>query len=144
MTWQKPQRENVPEAPLNHFFVDEAGDLTLFGRYGRNLVGTEGVSKCFMVGMAHVLDVRKVTEQMGALHQRLLNDPYLKDIPSMRQEAHKTARYFHAKNDCPEIRMEMFRLLAQHEIKVQVGIRRKTALVKEARKRPLLESERHL
>ncbi len=37
-----------------YFFVDETGDLTLLGRRGKNLVGTEGVSKCFMVGVAQI------------------------------------------------------------------------------------------
>ncbi len=116
-----------------HFFVDEAGDLTLFGRRGKLLVGTEGVSKCFMVGMAHVLDLTSLRRDLDNLHQELLADEYLKRVCSMRPDAGKTAAFFHAKDDCPEVRREVFRLLARHDIKVQVGIRRKSALIREAR-----------
>ena len=116
-----------------NFFVDEAGDLTLFGRRGKSLLGTEGVSKCFMVGMAHVFDVAALRAELGALHRDLLHDDYLKDIPSMRPQAGKTAKFFHAKDDCPEVRREVFKLLSRHDIKVQVGIRRKDRLIQEAR-----------
>lgn len=116
-----------------HFFVDEAGDLTLFGRRGKVLVGTEGVSKCFMVGMAHVLDSVSLGHDLEKLRHELLNDNYLSRVCSMRPEAEKTAAFFHAKDDCPEVRREVFKLLARHEIKVQVGIRRKFELLGEAR-----------
>ena len=33
-----------------NYFVDEAGDTTLFGRYGKVLIGTEAVSRFFIVG----------------------------------------------------------------------------------------------
>ncbi len=87
-----------------HFFVDEAGDLTLFGRRGKSLVGTEGVSKCFMVGMAQVLDLAAFQADLANLHRELLKDPYLVDVPSMSAAAGKTVKCFHAKDDCPEVR----------------------------------------
>jgi hypothetical protein len=118
---------------IAHFFVDEAGDLTLFGRRGKVLVGAEGVSKCFMVGMARVAGPISLRHDLEVLHRELLKDDYLKRIPSMRPEAAKTAAFFHAKDDCPEVRREVFKLLARHDIKVQVGIRRKSALLREAR-----------
>ena len=118
-----------------HFFVDEAGDLTLFGRRGRCLLGTEGVSRCFMVGLAHIPDPARLRQELDALRRELMADDYLKAVPSMRPEAGKTAVCFHAKNDCAEARREVFRLLVQHEIKVQVGIRRKSVLIGEARTR---------
>ena len=123
----------MSEAERNYFFVDEAGDLTLFGRRGKCLLGTPGVSGCFMVGMAHVLHVSKVEAEMGALHRRLLADSYLSGIPSMHPDTAKTARCFHAKDDCPEVRMQVFKLLAEHDIKVQVALRRKRPLLEEAR-----------
>ena len=123
----------MTEAETNYFFVDEAGDLTLFGRRGKCLLGTHGVSGCFMVGLAHVLQVSKVGAEMLALHRRLLADAYLSSIPSMPPDAAKTARCFHAKDDCPEVRMQVFKLLAEHDIKVQVAIRRKRPLLEEAR-----------
>lgn len=116
-----------------YFFVDEAGDLTLRGRRGKPLLGTEGVSRCFMVGMAHIADLDGLQADLSTLHGDLLKDKYLKHVRSMRPEAGKTAKFFHAKDDCPEVRREVFKLLARHDIKVQVGIRRKSALLREAR-----------
>ncbi len=119
-----------------HFFVDEAGDLSLFGRRGKSLMGTEGVSKCFMVGVAQVLDPSALREDLAALHAELLKDQYLKHVCSMRPQAGKTAKFFHAKDDCPEVRREIYKLLARHDIKVQVAVRRKGRLIEQARGNP--------
>ncbi len=118
---------------IHHYFVDEAGDLALFGRRGRILVGTEGCSKCFMLGVAHLPDPPAVETQLKALRESLLSDPYFKDVPSMQPGKGKTALYFHAKDDLPEVRREVFRLLPGFGAKVQVAIRRKAALVDFAR-----------
>jgi len=116
-----------------HFFVDEAGDLSLFGKRGKSLVGTVGVSKCFMVGLAQISDPTALHNDLVALREELLKDDYLKYVPSMCLEAGKTAKFFHAKDDCQEVRREVYRLLSRHEIKVQVAIRRKPSLIAEAR-----------
>jgi hypothetical protein len=116
-----------------HFFVDEAGDLSLFGRRGKSLAGTEGVSKCFMVGVAQVIDPAALQDDLAALHRELLKDEYLKHVYSMCPQAGKTAKFFHAKDDCPEVRREVYKLLARHDIKVQVAIRRKWRLIEQSR-----------
>lgn len=116
-----------------HFFVDEAGDLTLFARRGKSLLGTEGVSSCFMVGVAAIPDVETVAADLEMLRQALLGDSYLNGIPSMSPEEGKTATFFHAKDDCPEVRERVFKLLRERSIKVQVGIRRKRELVELSR-----------
>jgi hypothetical protein len=41
---------------VKHYFVDEAGDPVLFGANGRILVGSEGCSRYFAVGLLDVLD----------------------------------------------------------------------------------------
>jgi len=117
----------------SYFYVDEAGDTTLFGRRGKPLLGTEGVSWCFMVGMAQIADPKGLRDRLNSLRGDLLGDPYLQSIPSIQPAAKKTARCFHAKDDCPEVREKVFRLLVDWDIKVQVGIRRKPTLIEEAR-----------
>jgi hypothetical protein len=124
----------MTEVQVAYYFVDEAGDLTLFGRRGKNPVGTEGVSHCFMVGMARIADPRSFRDELNGLRAGLLADPYLRDVPSMQSERKKTSRCFHAKNDCVEVREKVFRFLAGWDIKVQVGIRRKRSLIEEARR----------
>lgn len=113
----------------SNYFVDEAGDLTLSGKRGKVLVGTPGCSKYFMLGVAYVPDPRQVAQALSHLRSDLLADEYFRGVPSMQPEAGKTARYFHATDDLPEVRREVFRLLPQFGAKVQVVIRRKVALL---------------
>ncbi|MBM4457454.1 MAG: hypothetical protein FJ011_06755 [Chloroflexi bacterium] len=115
-----------------HFFVDEAGDLNLFDRKGRVLLGQEGVSDTFMVGVAHVANVEVASAKLENLRAELLADPYFSGVPSMQPENRKTAIAFHAKNDLPEVRREVFKLLPTLGVEVQVAIRRKIVLVSEA------------
>lgn len=93
------------------FFVDEAGDTTLFDKKGSIIVGETGNSKVFMVGVAMVSDPRNVRIELNNLRQSLLKDPYFSGVPSMQPEAQKTCLYFHAKDDLPEVRREVFNLL---------------------------------
>ncbi len=118
---------------IRHYFVDEAGDLTLFNRRGQIIVGQPGVSRCFMVGVAHVPDPVAAGRALSDLRAELLADPYFNNVPSMRLEAGKTAKCFHAKDDLPEVRREVFKLLPRLGAKVQVAVRRKTQLAEAAR-----------
>jgi hypothetical protein len=91
----------------HHFFVDESGDLTLFDKHGRILVGQENVSQLFMVGVAHIPNPGQVHETLEALRAELLADPYFAGVPSMMPKEKKTAICFHAKDDLPEVRREV-------------------------------------
>ena len=104
-------------APPKHYFVDEAGDPVLFDGKGRVLIGTEGCSRYFAVGLLDVADAAKLAAELDQLRAGLLADPYFKNVPSMQPEARKTALYFHAKDDLPEVRREVFKLLQRHELK---------------------------
>ena len=124
---------------VNHFFVDEAGDLTFFGKGGRVIVGKDGVSNVFMVGVAEIPDPPFVDALLSELRAELLADPYFKGVPSMRASAGKTARLFHAKNDLSEVRRDVMARLSQTKAKVYVAIRRKHKLVEEIRQPPSVD-----
>lgn len=119
------------ESKVAHFFVDEAGDLTLFDRGGRLLVGTEGVSRTFMLGIAEIGQPEVVAASLESLRSQLLADPYFAKVPSFQPGARKTALAFHAKDDPAEVRREVFRVLARTELKVFVGIRRKSRVAQD-------------
>lgn len=123
----------MPSATVHHFFVDEAGDLTLFDRKKRLVLGREGVSSTFIVGAALVADPIGVAERLGALRARLLADPLLAGAASMQPDAGRTAVAFHANKDLPEVRLEVFRQLMREEIRVFAAIRRKHRLADEVR-----------
>jgi hypothetical protein len=115
------------------YFVDEAGDSTLFSARGVNIVGREGVSHCFIVGVAEIPDPAAARTALDALRQALLADPYFRGVPSMQPAARKTALCFHAKDDLPEVRREVFRLLPSLGVTVRAAVRRKDVLAARAR-----------
>lgn len=117
---------------VHHYFVDEAGDLSLFNKRGQVLVGRHGVSRTFMVGVAHLPEPDLVRRKLADLRQELASDPYFRNVPSMQPGAKKTAICFHAKDDLPEVRREVFRLLSSFGAKVQVSVRRKRDLAAQA------------
>ncbi len=96
---------------IRHYFVDEGGDSTLFSRKGKVLIGTEGCSRFFVLGMLDVLHPTTLQFDIDNLRAELTNDPYFQNVPSMRLESKKTAVAFHAKDDLPEVRKEVFALL---------------------------------
>jgi len=98
-----------------YYFVDEGGDSTLFSRRGRLLIGTEGCSHFFMLGLLDVPAPVELQRTFDNLRARLMSDPYFKDVPSMQTKSKKTAVAFHAKDDLPEVRKEVFALLRNAE-----------------------------
>ncbi len=99
-----------------HYFVDEAGDPTIFDGKGRVLVGTEGCSKYFILGKLDIVDPLSLALELEALRTKLLAEPYFKRVPSMQPEKRKTADAFHAKDDIPEVRREVFNLLLRMDL----------------------------
>ena len=102
-------------ATIRHYFIDEAGDSTLFSAKGKVLIGTEGCSRFFMLGLLDVPNPMELQRSFDDLRGRLMNDSYFRDVPSMQEKARKTALAFHANNDLPEVRREVFRLLRDME-----------------------------
>ena len=120
--------ETPPPPDILHYFVDEGGDPTLFSGKGALLVGTDGCSRYFILGKLDVDDPDALAADLGALRARLLADPYFKGVPSMQPAEGKTAVAFHAKDDVPEVRREVFNLLARHPVKFYAVVRDKRDL----------------
>ena len=119
------------EEALTTWFVDEAGDTTLFGRYGKVLARTDAVSHFFMVARLEVVDIDALQSDMDALRLELLADPFLKTVPSMQESAGKTALFFHAKDDVPEVRHAVFKLLLRHDLRLSAVVKEKQHLLAE-------------
>ena len=68
-----------------------------------------------MLGLLDVPDPARLQRAFDDLRTQLLDDPYFKDVPSMRPDGRKTALAFHAKDDFPEVRREVFSLLRRTE-----------------------------
>ena len=86
---------------MAHFFPEKE----------KSLVGTEGCSRFFILGLLDVSDPVMLNNHFDELRVRLMNDSYFKSVPSMQPDERKTALAFHAKDDLPEIRRDVFGLL---------------------------------
>ena len=118
-----------------HYFVDEAGDPTLFDAKGRIIAGTEGCSSYFLLGVLDVADPDALGRDLLALRTSLLADPYFRKVPSMQPAAKKTALAFHAKDDVAEVRREVFTLLRRHELRFFAAVRNKHKVTEYVRQR---------
>jgi hypothetical protein len=96
---------------IRHYFVDEAGDGNIFNHRKELVVGQEGCSAFFILGLLDVVEPEQLENDVSRLRAELLADPYLSKVPSMQPGQRKTAFAFHAKDDCPEVRREVFRML---------------------------------
>ena len=99
------------QTSIRYYFIDEGGDGVLFSRKGKAIVGTEGCSRFFILGLLDVLDPIALKDSFNQLRTRLMSDSYFKNVPSMQPSNRKTALAFHAKDDLPEVRRDVFRLL---------------------------------
>ena len=120
---------------IRKYFVDEAGDGVLFDRKGRVIVGTPGCSRYFFLGLVDIPDPDRVGRDLQDLRERLLADPYFKGVPSMEPGMRKTALAFHATDDLPEVRREVFTLLGKHELRFFAEVRDKAAVLEYVRGR---------
>ena len=98
-----------------HYFIDEAGDSTLFDKHGNVIIGKEGNSKFFILGLLQVGDSDSLRKNLDRLRDDIINDPYFKGVPSLDPSRGRTAIAFHAKDDPPEVRYKVFDLLRQRD-----------------------------
>ena len=135
---------NIEQMPSEtEYFVDESGDPTLFDSKGQSLVGTPGCSRFFILGLLEVANPIGLTERLDTLRAKLLADPYFREVPSMQEKANKTATMFHAKDDLPEVRREVFNLLLTEDVRFFAVIRSKKATIKYVTDRNRLDNAYH-
>ena len=103
------------QTSIRHYFIDEGGDSTLFSRKGKVLIDTEGCSRFFILGLLEVPDPMALQQTFDNLRAQLMSDSYFDGVPSMQAKWRKTTVAFHAKNDLPEVRREVFELLRDTE-----------------------------
>lgn len=122
-----------------YYFVDEAGDAAIFGSRGHVLIGKQGSSRYFILGVLDFPNPVLLQQELDALRKSLLADPYFNSVPSMQPEARKTTLMFHAKDDVPEVRREVFALLKRHEFRFLAVVRDKQRVLEYVRRRNTLD-----
>jgi hypothetical protein len=69
------------------------------------------------------------------LRQSLLADPFFKKVPSIQVASRKTALMFHAKDDLPEVRREVFAVLKKHPLRFLAVVRNKQRVLEYVQRR---------
>ena len=78
-----------------YYFVDEAGDMTFFGKGGISIVDTSGVSNHFLIGMLCINEnLTEVRRKVKKLKEEVLSDSYFKDIGSIKKKKLQTTTSF--------------------------------------------------
>jgi hypothetical protein len=104
-----------------YYFVDESGDPTFFNRYGECLLGRNGCSPILILGFVRTDNPKSIRHALATLHKEIGADEYLKSVPSIV----KTNIAFHAKNDTPEVREKVFKVLKSLDCKAEFIVARK-------------------
>lgn len=118
--------ERVAGAVTDHRFLDESGDTTFYGRGKTMLVGQEGVSRVFSLGMVKLNgDSNAIRRDLRVLAEQVAADSYFTEVPSVRKRVSKGPFFFHAKDDVPEIREKMFKFIKGCDLSVQLCCARK-------------------
>jgi hypothetical protein len=111
------------DQPLVTYYVDEAGDGVLFGPMGRNRLDDPDARRFFILGMVQLADDPGVGTALETLRHHLRSNPLYATIHTLRPEVGKTARFFHAKDDHPEVRAKVFELLLTLDFKFYAVIK---------------------
>jgi hypothetical protein len=109
-----------------HRFLDEAGDTTFYGKGRIPIIGTNGVSNVFIIGMV------KYNEPLEPLRRRIIefssgieSNPYYRKVASVLKRTRKGNFYFHAKDDLPELRKEFYDFILSIDCTFQAVVGRK-------------------
>lgn len=95
-----------------HRFLDEAGDTTFYGKGKIPIIGTNGVSNYFIIGMLTLNEpINEVRKKVISLQEEIAKDPYFIEIPSIIKKRDKMGYFLHAKDDIPEVRKMAFELI---------------------------------
>lgn len=104
-----------PDWDHRRYFVDEAGDPTLFNKHGTPIIGEPGCSRYFVLGFAEIDQEEILNNKFINLRTDLLGDAKLNKLPSMQLSARKTMEQFHAVNDHPSIRSRVIDIICAHQ-----------------------------
>ncbi len=110
-----------------HRFLDEAGDTTFYGKGKIPILGHEGVSYCFILGMITINEtLDKVRKQVIDLQESISNDTYFTEIPSIQKKKKAHGYFLHAKDDIPEVRKMAFELIHSLDCHFEAIVARKS------------------
>ena len=110
----------------HHRFLDEAGDTTFFGKGRKVILGDNGVSLAFSIGMVKInRDLSDARKEVVALQKQIESDDYLNVLPSIRKKIDDGGFFFHATDDTPEVRERFFKYIRNLDCSMEMIVARK-------------------
>src|SRR5688500_7541174 len=94
-----------PSLVKRHRYLDEMGDATFYGDGRKLVIGQEGVSLTFGMGIVRIDgDLNAVRQRVKQLEAQVEDDPLLNTIPSVVKRIRSGGFFFHACKDTPDVR----------------------------------------
>jgi hypothetical protein len=113
--------------PSDHRFLDEAGDTTFFGKGRIPILGMDGVSKTFIIGMAKFREpLAELRKKVLELQAQVASDPYYSEVPSIQKKINNSKGfYFHCNIDPPEVRKGFYEFIRTIDCSFEAIVARK-------------------
>ncbi|HMH24544.1 MAG TPA: DUF3800 domain-containing protein [Puia sp.] len=109
-----------------HYFLDEAGDSTFYGKGKTPILGGEGVSGCFILGLLKINEpLDGIRKKVIDLQNQIAADPYYDKILSILKKKAAHGYYLHAKDDVPEVRKSAYELIQRIDCSFEAVVARK-------------------
>lgn len=109
-----------------HRFLDETGDTTFYGKGRKVIIGTNGVSLSFGLGVVRIdRSLEDVRGEVRKLEAQVEADPLLNTIPSVQKRVASGGFYFHACKDTPDVRAVLLRYLRELPCEAEMVVARK-------------------
>jgi hypothetical protein len=109
-----------------HRFLDETGDTTFYGKGRMLIIGQEGVSLCFGLGIVRIdRPLNEVREEVRTLQKQVEADPLLNTIPSVKKRIGSGGFYFHACKDSPDVRTVILHYIRELPCEAEMVVARK-------------------
>lgn len=125
-----PESADKPVPPsaqeVVHRFLDETGDTTFYGAGRQLILGNEGVSHCFGMGIVRIdRPLDEVRNEIRRLQHSVEADPLFNPLPSVRKRVATGGFFFHACKDAPEVRSILLRYIRALPCSAEIVIGRK-------------------
>lgn len=121
-----PDKASPLTPEVHHRFLDETGDTTFYGKGRKLIVGQQGVSLSFGLGVVRINHpLEEVRREVRALEVQVETDPLLNAIPSVQKRIASGGFFFHACKDSPDVRTVLLHYLRDLPCEAELVVARK-------------------